>query len=104
MPRVLKQKYIPNTFFDPNTYFNDIVGVTHPTNGQKQVIRLEFSRDRFPYINNKPIHESQTIEEIKADGRAIIKLEVIPNKELISYILSFGEDVIVLFLREWSRK
>ena len=60
------------------------------------MIRLEFSRDRFPYINNKPIHESQTIEEIKADGRAIIKLEVIPNKELISYILSFGEDVIVL--------
>ena len=56
-----------------------------------------FQEISFPYINNKPIHESQTIEEIKADGRAIIKLEVIPNKELISYILSFGEDVIVLF-------
>lgn len=95
-PQLLKQKYVENTFFNPDEYFIDIVGVTRPNNVSKQLIRLEFSAGRFPYVKTKPIHASQLIEKEYASGKGIITLEVIPNKELLSALLAFGKDVKVL--------
>lgn len=101
---VLKQEYIDNSYFDPDEYFADIVGVTRPENTQRQKIRLEFSKERFPYVNNKYIHESQVVEKVKANGRGVISLQVIPNKELVSYILSFGRDVVVLSPKNFAEQ
>ena len=86
--------FIDNTFIeDFDEYFEDIIGVSFPTEGTIQNVILRFSQNRFPYIKAKPIHGSQKIKD--TDAR-IITLDVIPNKELESILLSFGSDVEVL--------
>jgi len=56
-------------------------------------VQLKFSPERLPYVMSKPIHYSQEIEN-EAEG--IISLDVIPNKELISELIWFRDDVEVL--------
>lgn len=86
--------FIENTLIeDFDEYFEDIIGVSFPTEGIIQNIILRFSQNRFPYIKAKPIHGSQKIKDTDA---GIITLDVIPNKELEAILLSFGNDVEVL--------
>lgn len=87
----IKKEYIPSTI-NFETYFDNIIGVTLP-DGQIETIRLQFSEHRFPYVMTKPIHKSQHIVDI---DKRIIEINVIPNKELESLILSYGNDVEVL--------
>jgi predicted DNA-binding transcriptional regulator YafY len=84
--------FIPNTTINLDEYFKDIIGVTR-VDSPKEIIRLQFSEHRFPYIETKPIHASQRIID---HSNKIIELDVIPNKELVTKILSFGNDVEVL--------
>ena len=53
---------------------------------------MEFTKERYPYVKNKPIHHSQ--RNYDDEKRIIIK--VIPNNELYQTLLSFGEDVKVI--------
>ena len=92
--REIRKEFIPNTSIDLEGYFKDIVGVSKDNKtAKKEIIRLAFSEHRFDYIQTKPIHESQKIIN---HGNRIIELNVIPNKELRTMILSFGNDVEVL--------
>ena len=66
-------------------------------------MRLHFSENRFPYVETKPLHDSQRIIDHK---NRIVEINVIPNKELLAMILSFGNDVEVLspqFVRDEIR-
>lgn len=86
--------YIPNTTVDFQNYFKDIVGVTRPKNMEEPVdIILQFDEKRFPYVVSKPIHASQ---EILNPENHILKITVLPNKELEANLLSFGAQVEVL--------
>ncbi len=85
-------KYKP-TDIDFNEYFDDVIGVTIPRDASVEKIKLKFSPHRFSYITSKPLHES--MKSIDKDN-CIISINVIPNNELISLILSFGSDVEVL--------
>ena len=88
-------KYIRNYDIDFERYFNDIVGVTIPEDeGSKvETVELKFSPKRFPYVKSKPLHRSQlTINE----EERIVAIEVRPNWELETLLLSFGPDVEVL--------
>lgn len=87
-----KVRYIPNTDIDFNEYFDDVVGVTIP-NEAVETITLQFSSKRFPYELSKAIHPSRVIRDKE---KGIVEIKVIPNKELISQLLWFGEDVKVL--------
>ena len=78
---------------DFDEYFDDVIGVTIPKNKEVCEILLQFTEQRYSYIISKPLHWSQKIKD--ADQR-IVSISVIPNKELISLILSFGDDVVVL--------
>ncbi len=85
---------------DFEEYFEDVVGVTIPKDQDLVKICLRFSESRYPYIVSKPIHGSQRVVDAQ---QRIVAIEVIPNKELVALILSFGKDVEVLdpdFLRE----
>lgn len=84
--------FIPNTFVDFNTYFDDIVGVTR-NNGDPVEITMQASEKRYPYIDSKPLHSSQRL--VDADSRTFT-IRVIPNKELDALILSFGADLEVI--------
>lgn len=82
-----------NLDFDFDAYFRDIIGVSIEKGKAVEHVRLKFSPERLPYVLSKPIHHSQEVEN-EAEG--IIALDVIPNKELLSELIWFRDDVEVL--------
>lgn len=93
--------FVKNTFVDFSTYFNNIVGVTHPKDDVKEeVVVLRFDVKRFPYVLNKPIHHTQQV--INSDT-CTLSITVRPNKELESRIFSYGPQVEVLS-PQWFRE
>lgn len=92
--KVDDKHYIPNHTIDFEHYFDNIIGVTFEKGDLKvETIRLKFTESRFPYVVSKPIHHSQIVTD---NEQHIVELRVIPNKELLALILSYGDDVEVL--------
>jgi len=89
-----KQKYIPNTI-NFSDYFEDIIGVTIERDAKLEKIQLKISSDLYPYIQTKPLHGSQT-KKGNGESDVLIELEVIPNYELESMILSYGEGIEII--------
>ena len=58
-------------------------------------VKLQFNKSRAPYVTTKPIHSSQRTLPLE-DGGMEVKLQLIPNRELESLLLSFGSDVTML--------
>lgn len=85
--------FIPNTQFNFEEYFEDVVGVSVPRDGEPERVILKFDKKRFPYIITKPLHPSQT--ELDKDN-CIIQLKVFLTPELESVIFSYGDHVEVL--------
>ena len=77
---------------DFDEYFDDIVGVTIEKGKKVEHIVMRVAPDRYPYIKNKPLHPTQH----NYDKELRISIDVIPNKELISLLLSFGSQLEVL--------
>lgn len=96
-----------NKTIDFNSYFNNVVGVTVPSNPNEELldIQLQFSPARFRYVTSKPIHKSQTVVN---QDECIISLKLHYTAELEQQIFSFGPDVEILsptWLREdFSKK
>lgn len=83
-----------NDSVDFNTYFNDIIGVTISKKYvKKESIILRFTKERFPYVVSKPIHQSQII--IKEEDYEV-EIQVKPNRELYQQIFSFIPDIEVV--------
>jgi len=78
---------------DWNEYFFDLIGVTRPDDGEVVKVVLEFTKEQAPYVITKPLHPTQKHEWVNEKLR--VEIEVIPNYELESLILSFGEKVKV---------
>ncbi|MBP6872878.1 MAG: WYL domain-containing protein [Bacteroidales bacterium] len=97
----IKSITMTNDYFEkdgkikPGLYLTNIIGITLDENQSLTRIRLWFSNRRAPYIITKPIHTSQEILSNDKDG-LVIELEVIPNRELLREIISFGDDCKVL--------
>jgi len=89
---IIRKEY-RQTDIDWNDYFYDIIGVTRYQDKEPESVVLEFTKDVAPYIQTKPLHPSQKTEWV--DDRLRVTIEVIPNYELESLILSFGEKVKV---------
>lgn len=87
-----KKKYIPNNTIDFNEYFEDIIGVTLNNEGKVENVLIKVNNDLLPYIKTKPIHGSQKLKEQGA-SHTIISLDLIPNYELETLILSYGEGI-----------
>lgn len=88
--------YIDNTEHDFNDgYFSDIIGVTKHLKLEPQKIRLRVTRSLYPYIQTKPLHETQKLKASGPDGYEI-EIEVRPNYELEQLILSYGDGMTVL--------
>lgn len=88
-----EESFIKNTILnDPEEFFYDVIGVTTKKDMKVEIVKLKFSKERFPYIVAKPIHPSMHIYEAEQTVTINVKL----NKELVSLILSFGNDVEVI--------
>jgi predicted DNA-binding transcriptional regulator YafY len=84
-----------NDTLDFNEYFEDIIGVTLNHEQEIQNILIKISNSLYPYIQTKPLHGSQKLKE-KGDTHTYISLDLIPNYELESLILSYGEGVEII--------
>lgn len=82
--------YVENTFFDPEPFFDEMVGVTRSTRDQRRRVVIKVDKETTPYIITKPMHGSQKIEEQREDGSCVVALDVICNLELERLILGFG--------------
>ncbi len=90
-----RTQFIPNTFFDPNNYFNEVIGVTVDLKSKVQEIVLYILPGQVPYTLTKPLHPSQ--EVIAEIGDAVlIKLKVRSNFELKKTLKSLGSNVVVI--------
>lgn len=90
-----KTAYVPNTDFDFEEYFEDVIGVSIDINEPVQKIRLHVSKEEWKYVESKPIHGSQTVVKRNEDG-VEIELELRVNHELIAQILSRGTGIKIL--------
>jgi len=77
-------------------YFYDIVGVSKGGDPNLELLTLEIYKSLVPYIRTKPLHPTQKIKEQLENGNIIISIEVFPNYELETLILSFGEKIKVI--------
>lgn len=84
---------------DYSHYFDDIIGVSFKPGGKKTKVEFithtEYTHNR---ILTRPLHSSQCemkrFDPVKQEGR--IAIEVIPNDELYSQLLSFGDELTVV--------
>lgn len=93
-----EQKFIEDLTFDPETYFENIVGVTK-TNEPALEIRFWASAEEAPYIETKPIHKSQEVVERRMDGSMVFSLQCQINYELIRDLMGYAEGLQVLYPR-----
>lgn len=75
--------------------FEDVIGVTVPDDQVKTKIILKVNNESLHYILTKPLHQSQNLIE-KMERYSFVSLDVIPNFELESNLLSFGENIVVV--------
>jgi predicted DNA-binding transcriptional regulator YafY len=81
---------------DFERYFEDTLGVTKTPNDRGQRVLLCVDSANAPYVETKPLHNSQQIIERYPDGRILIRIDVVLNYELEREILGFGEAIKVI--------
>lgn len=82
--------------FDPEHYFDDTIGVTRLISDKARRVLIKVDRQQAPYVESKPFHKSQTVEERYGDGSILISLKVVINNELERLILGYGGYVEVI--------
>lgn len=95
-PATESDSFIVADDFDPQTWFDNVVGVTKAATDKSYTIRFWAAPEQVPYIETKPLHSSQLLLQRGEDGSAIFQLELILNYEIERDLLSFGEGIKVL--------
>lgn len=90
------EPFVKDPGFDPETWFDDLVGVTKSPEDKPQKIRFWASAGDAPYIRTKPFHASQMVVEANEDGSAVFQIEVIINRELVRLLFGHAEELKVL--------
>lgn len=91
----VKGEFKKNKEIDFKDYFEDIIGVSVPSSGVLENVRIKVDRTLWPYIESKPMHGSQKLLHEMPES-VEIGLELIVNYEFRSLLLSFGDKVEVL--------
>ncbi len=89
------QEYVGNGHMDPEVYYRNVIGVTVSETVRSARVRLLVTARHAPYVETKPLHQSQQVVERTPDG-IIIEIHVQLNFELEKEILGFGEGLYVL--------
>ena len=88
--------YYASKDFHPETFFEDVIGVTKHERLSKATIRFKADNRQSSYIRTKPLHASQTLIEQCEDGSMIFEITVVLNPELYTVLMGFGPGVKVL--------
>lgn len=81
------------TIEDPEKFFESSFGVYR--GGKPQMVKVEFSSKVAPYIKERRWHTSQRVVS-KEGGTIVVSFEVDLTPELISWVLGFGSEAVVL--------
>lgn len=76
--------------FDPEHFFDDTIGVTKGIKDKARRIVIKIDRQQAPYVESKPFHKSQKVEQRFRDGSIQLSLKVVINNELERLILGYG--------------
>ena len=87
--------YHKNTVIDWNEYFEDIIGVTKPSNAEIENVVLHFNSKTGNYIQTKPLHGSQKSKWLN-NNTLQVTLQIIINYELERLILSYADSVVII--------
>jgi predicted DNA-binding transcriptional regulator YafY len=87
------ERYRIRPDFDPDEYLSSLWGIT--AYGQKQTVKLKFSRALARVARETRWHRSQTVAAGPGDT-TIVTLSVPVTAELVNFVLGWGEDVEVL--------
>ena len=91
----LSKQYI-ETDVDFDDFFKDVIGVS-VNDVPVDTIELKVNKRRYNYIRTKPLHHSQTeIKSKETEETVTLTLKLKINKELVSTLLSYGADVVVV--------
>jgi len=90
-----QEVFVENIFVDFEDFFSDIIGVTKLDNVPVEEVIIAVEEKSIPYIETKPIHETQRPFQQKGD-RWFTRIFVRPNYELYATLLSFGTNIEVL--------
>jgi predicted DNA-binding transcriptional regulator YafY len=90
----IKQKYQKNSVIDWTEYFEDMIGVTKPSDSVAEKVVLRFFKPTAMYIESKPLHGSQRAKWV--ENVLEVSLTVILNYELERIILSYADTVTVI--------
>lgn len=98
-----KEKYVKNTIFDTDTFFDNAIGVSKSLNQREVPIVFKLDKANVPYALTKPIHASQKLLREEEDG-CVFSIHVIWNYELEREILGFGECIEIMAPRNLKKK
>jgi predicted DNA-binding transcriptional regulator YafY len=88
-------KFKRNTFFDPTTFYDDVIGVTKDLKSREVNVVFWLDNLTSPYVITKPLHGSQKV--LKQDEEGVtFSIRVVHNFELERELLGFGESIRVL--------
>lgn len=90
-----KGKYHVNDKIDWSEYFEDIIGVTKPSDTDTEKIILHFYGKTGKYMVTKPLHGSQKSKWLD-ENTLEVELEVIVNYELERLLLSYADTVKII--------
>lgn len=76
--------------FDPEHFFDDTIGVTKLISDKARRVVIKIDRQQAPYVESKPFHRSQKVEQRFRDGSIQLSLKVVLNNELERLILGYG--------------
>ncbi len=76
--------------FDAEHFFDDTIGVTKTIHDKARKVIIKIDKEQAPYVESKPFHKSQNVEERFPDGSILISLQVVLNNELERLILGYG--------------
>jgi len=92
--QIQNKSFTPKKQVDLKTYYQDVFGITNDFDNSVEKVILTFTEFKGRYIKSMPWHSSQKI--LKDDGITLtISLDVKINYELVSEILSHGDEVKV---------
>lgn len=87
----------PNEIFDPETYFENLIGVSPSYDADPETITIKVYPKSADYILTKPIHHNQRLlDDAADDGSVIVELTLHINYELKQTLLSYGDGLEVL--------
>lgn len=90
--------------FDPEHFFDDTIGVTKQINDRARRVVIKIDRQQAPYVESKPFHKSQKVEQRFRNGAIQLSLKVVINNELERLILGYGGHAEVIAPPEFREK